>query len=101
MLRLWKLDKANVKEIVELYAAPRPAYNTVSTIVRILERKKFIKHKAFGRGYIYMPRVSKESYRDYLVRYSLNNYFDNDREEMVQFVKDIESTNAFSFQKSV
>lgn len=101
MLRLWKLDKANVKEIVELYAPPRPAYNTVSTIVRILERKKFVKHKAFGRGYIYMPRVSLDSYREYLVKYCLNNYFENDREAMVDFVNNLDLSNTFSFQKSM
>ncbi len=75
MLRLWKLEKATVKEIVELYQSPRPAYNTTSTIIRILERKKFVKHKAFGRGYIYIPRVSKESYREYLIAFCLDNYF--------------------------
>jgi BlaI family transcriptional regulator, penicillinase repressor len=78
MLRLWKLEKGTVKDIVALYSEPRPAYNTTSTIVRILERKKFIKHKTVGRGFIYMPRVTRESYRDYLSKYLLDNYFDGD-----------------------
>jgi BlaI family penicillinase repressor len=101
MLRLWKLDKATVKDIVELYQPPRPAYNTTSTIIRILERKKFVKHKAVGRGYIYIPRISKESYREFLVRYCLDNYFDSDKVELVQFLDGLDSIQTFSFQKSV
>jgi BlaI family penicillinase repressor len=66
MLRLWSLEKAAVKDIVALYDQPRPAYNTISTIVRILEKKKFIKHKPVSRGHIYSPRISKEDYRNYL-----------------------------------
>jgi BlaI family penicillinase repressor len=84
MLRLWKLEKATVKEIVELYKSPKPAYNTTSTIVRILERKKFIKHKPIGRGYIYMPKISREKYREYLADYLLKNYFDNDKKAVVE-----------------
>ena len=85
MLRLWKLEKATVKEILDLYDNPKPAYNTVSTIVRILERKKFIKHKAIGRGFIYMPKISIEDYREYLSSHLLTNYFYNDRKEIASF----------------
>lgn len=85
MLRLWKLERATVKEIVDLYENPKPAYNTVSTIVRILERKNFIKHKPLGRGYIYFPKISREQYRDYLADYILKHYFDGNRNEIVSF----------------
>jgi BlaI family transcriptional regulator, penicillinase repressor len=81
MLKLWKLQKAAVKEIQELYEEPKPAYNTTSTIVRILERKKFIKHKSVGRGYIYSPKVTREKYREYLVNHLLVNYYDGDKKE--------------------
>lgn len=82
MLKLWSLGKGTVKEIVALYKDPKPAYNTTSTIVRILERKKFIKHKAVGRGYIYLPAVSREKYREYLFNHLLNNYFDGDKKAL-------------------
>ena len=78
MLKLWKLGKAAVKEIQELYTHPRPAYNTTSTIVRILEKKKFVKHKAVGRGFIYVPKVTIEKYREYLLEHVLTNYCDSD-----------------------
>lgn len=93
MLKLWKLEKATVKEIVDLYANPKPAYNTVSTIVRILERKKFIKHKPVGRGYIYMPRIARNDYRDYLAEYMLKHYFDGNRKDVISFYNSTASLN--------
>ena len=85
MLRLWKLEKASVKEIVALYNEPKPAYNTTSTIVRILEKKKFIRHKAVGRGHIYLPKISRDQYREFVADYLLNNYFDGDRKEIISY----------------
>jgi len=83
MLRLWKLDKTTVKEIVEMYDEPKPAYNTTSTIVRILERKNFIKHKTIARGFIYSAKVTREEYRSYLCENLLENYFDSERKDVV------------------
>jgi predicted transcriptional regulator len=85
MLKVWKLEKMTVKDIVALYPDPKPAYNTTSTIVRILERKKFIKHKPVGRGFIYLPKITKDQYREYLADYLLKNYFDGDRKEVVSY----------------
>ena len=82
MLKLWKLGKATVKDIQELYPNPKPAYNTTSTIVRILERKKFIKHKPLGRGYIYSPKITMEKYREYLLKHLLEHYFDGHKEHL-------------------
>jgi BlaI family penicillinase repressor len=82
MLKLWKLQKASVKDIQELYNDPKPAYNTTSTIVRILERKKFIKHRSVGRGYLYTPKISREKYREYLLKHLLMNYYDNNKQDL-------------------
>ena len=83
MLRLWGLKQATVKEIIQFYPNPKPAYNTTSTIVRILERKKFIGHKKKGRGYIYHAKISKEAYREYLATWLLENYFDGSTQEVI------------------
>lgn len=53
MQLLWQLEKAFVNDILEQYPEPRPAYNTVSTIIRILEKKGFVHHRAFGKTYEY------------------------------------------------
>lgn len=76
MLRLWGLKEATVKDIIQFYPAPKPAYNTTSTIIRILEKKKFIGHKKKGRGFVYYPKINKEAYRNFLADWLLNNYFD-------------------------
>lgn len=93
MLKLWKLEKASIHSILELYEEPKPAYNTTSTIVRILEKKKFIKHKPVGKGFIYLPKISRELYRDFLAENLLKNYFDGDRKEILSFFNRIGSIN--------
>ena len=80
---LWQLEKANVKAIIDVLPTPKPAYNTVSTIVRILENKKFIKHKKKGKGYIYLPKITKDEYRDYLAKWLLEQYFDCSNQAIV------------------
>lgn len=87
MLKLWKLEKAAVKDIQELFVNPKPAYNTTSTIVRILERKKFIKHQSIGRGYLYSPKITRESYRQYLLKHLMDNYFDGVKNDIVALIK--------------
>ena len=85
MLKLWVLEKGSIHEILELYLEPKPAYNTTSTIVRILEKKKFIKHRPHGKGFIYFPKISRENYREYLADYLLKNYFEGNRKEIVSY----------------
>ena len=87
MLKLWKLEKAAVKDIQTLFEEPKPAYNTTSTIVRILERKKFIKHQSIGRGYLYSPKISRESYRQFLLKHLMDNYFDGVKTDLMALLK--------------
>lgn len=82
---LWKLDKGFVKEILACLPEPKPAYNTVSTIVRILEKKGFVSHKAYGKTHEYYPIISKEEYtRNFLKRF-VENYFSDSFKELVSF----------------
>ena len=85
MQELWKLEKARVKEIIELLPLPKPAYNTVSTIVRILEKKGFVGHEAHGKTYEYFPLVSKKAYRKTFFSNFLNNYFSNSYQSLTSF----------------
>lgn len=85
MMILWKLDKAFVKEIIEEIPVPKPAYNTVSTIVRILEKKGFVAHTAFGKTHRYHPLIKKEDYTKVHMKSFVNNYFSNSFERMVSF----------------
>lgn len=85
MQELWILEKAFVKEIVDKLPEPKPAYNTVSTIIRILEKKGFVDHYAYGKTHQYFPLVSKTDYTKSYFKNFLNGYFSNSFQEMVSF----------------
>ena len=82
---LWELRKAFVKDIVQRMPEPKPAYNTVSTIVRILEKKGFISHKAYGNTYEYFPSISKEEYTKLFIQNFVKKYFKDSYQDMVSF----------------
>ncbi|RIJ47662.1 BlaI/MecI/CopY family transcriptional regulator [Maribellus luteus] len=82
---LWELEKAFVKEIVERMDEPKPAYNTVSTIIRILERKGFVGHNAYGKTHEYYPLISRKEYTRSFMKNFMRNYFSGSFQEMVSF----------------
>ena len=82
---LWDLQKAFVKEVIDQLPHPKPAYNTVSTIIRILESKGFVDHEAFGKSHRYFPVVSKEEYKSFATEKLLSGYFGNSVENMFSF----------------
>jgi len=82
---LWDLKEASVKEIIEQLPEPKPAYNTVSTIIRILETKNIVAHKAQGRGYIYYPLIKKTDYTNQSLHKLVDGYFGGSFKSMVSF----------------
>ncbi|GGG39811.1 transcriptional regulator [Bizionia arctica] len=82
---LWQLEKANVKQIIDLLPEPKPAYNTVSTIVRILESKGFVDYEKQGKGHIYFPILKKQDYSNQSLNSLVDNYFQGSFKSMVSF----------------
>ncbi|MCK5821487.1 MAG: BlaI/MecI/CopY family transcriptional regulator [Bacteroidales bacterium] len=82
---LWQKGPSFVKEIIPELPDPRPAYSTISTIVRILQEKGFVGHKAYGPTHQYFPIVTKEDYSHFTMKKMLNNYFDGSMKKMVSF----------------
>ena len=82
---LWDLKEGFVKEVIEQLSAPKPAYNTVSTIIRILETKGFIDHTAYGKSHQYYPIISKEEYKSFATEKLMSGYFENSVESMFSF----------------
>lgn len=82
---LWKINSGFVKDILEHTGKTKPAYNTVSTICRILERKGFLGHKSYGNSHQYYPLISQENYTKQYLNNFLKNYFSNSFEQMVSF----------------
>ena len=91
MQMLWKLERAFVKEIIEKLPEPKPAYNTVSTIIRILEKKEFVSHEAFGKTFRYYPLISKKEYSKFYLKSFVGNYFSSSYKQMVSFFTKEES----------
>lgn len=83
---LWKLNKATVTAILQEMPEPKRAYNTISTFVRILEKKGVVDHRQNGAGYIYIPLITKETYINYLMNKLLNDYFDGSLKKMLIFL---------------
>jgi BlaI family penicillinase repressor len=82
---LWKLQKGFVKDIIEEMPNPKPAYNTVSTIVRILEAKGFVDHKAYGKTHEYFPLITKEKYTKFYLNNLIKGYFNGSFQNLVSF----------------
>jgi BlaI family transcriptional regulator, penicillinase repressor len=82
---LWSLEKAFVKDLIEQMPEPKPAYNTVSTIVRILETKGFIAHNAFGKSHQYYPLVERDVYKSFFLKNFMTGYFGGSFEKLVSF----------------
>jgi len=82
---LWDLKKGFVKDILERLPDPKPAYNTVSTIVRILQEKGFVGHETFGKSHCYFPMLDRETYTRKFLRNFIGNYFNNSFPQMVSF----------------
>lgn len=82
---LWKLKKAFVKDILDQMKEPRPAYNTVSTIVRILVKKGFIGYQAYGKTHKYHPVIEKDTYSNFYLKHFLSGYFGGSFQNLVSF----------------
>lgn len=82
---LWKLEKAFVKEIMQQITDSKPHYNTLSTIVRNLEEKKYVGFEAFGKTHRYYPLISREAYYKKFVNQNIVGYFDNSYKNLVSF----------------
>ncbi len=96
---LWKLGKGFINDILEELKNPKPAYNTVSTIVRILEKKGFVDHTAYGKSHEYFPIVSKKEYTKTYFGHFMKNYFGNSYREMVSFFTNDNNLNLLELEE--
>lgn len=81
---LWEIKKGYVKDVVALLSN-EPHYNTVSTTIRKMESKGFIKHIAYGKTHEYYPAISKVNYRKGFMNKTIHNYFENSYKNAVSF----------------
>jgi len=82
---LWKLERGIVRDVIDQLNEPKPAYNTVSTIIRILETKGFVDHKAYGKTHEYFPIVQKREYTSFYLNNMMVGYFSGSLTNLVSF----------------
>ena len=96
---LWRLEKAFVKEIIEYMDNPKPAYNTVSTIIRILEKKHFVAHLSYGKTHQYFPLVQRNEYKSSKLKTMVEGYFNQSYKNLVSFFSKQENLSLEEMQE--
>ena len=83
---IWDLESCMVSEILDKIGEPKPPHSTISSVVRILEKKEFVTHKAYGRTYVYSPIITKEAYSNFALSKMANNFFGGSVKRLVSFL---------------
>jgi BlaI family transcriptional regulator, penicillinase repressor len=82
---LWELGEGTVRDVLEKYESKNPAYNTVSTLIKILEKKNYVSHKTYGNTHVFYPIVQKDEYAKNHLSKFMKEYFDNSFPAMASF----------------
>ena len=85
MQYLWKIEKGFLKDIVDQFAGPRPAYTTVSTVIRVLVKKGFIGYNTYGKIHEYFPAISKKEYSRKFLKSWIGDFFGSSNKKFVSF----------------
>lgn len=93
MQYVWKLDTAFLKDIVEQFPEPKPAYTTISTVVRVLVRKNFLNFKTFGKIRQYAPTISKERYFSQHIKQVIGSFFNGSTTKFASFFAESDTLN--------
>ncbi|WP_109435963.1 BlaI/MecI/CopY family transcriptional regulator [Aquimarina sp. AU119] len=99
MQYVWKLEKAFLKDIVEQFPEPKPAYTTISTVVRVLVRKEFLKYDTYGKIRQYYPAISKEHYFKKHIKQVIGNFFSGSTSKFALFFAESEDLNLSELEK--
>ncbi|MBK9338142.1 MAG: BlaI/MecI/CopY family transcriptional regulator [Lewinellaceae bacterium] len=99
MQLIWELGRGTVSDLLERMEEPRPPHSTVSSVVRILEKKGYVDHKAYGKTHEYFPIVAKEDYGRRSLTDVLRNYFDGSVSRLVSHLVEDKSLSAGDVQE--
>jgi predicted transcriptional regulator len=83
---IWDKGRCLVHDVLEVLPEPKPAYNTVSTVIRVLEKKGYVDHKAYGKTHEYYPIIDRDTYTRGFMAGVLNNFFGGSTSRMVSFL---------------
>ena len=82
---LWKIKRGFVKDLLEVFPQPKPHYNTLSSLIRLLEEKGFVGHKAYGNTHEYFPIITKDDYQKEYMSDIVDTYFEKSYKNAVSF----------------
>lgn len=82
---LWKINEGAVSDVLDGLQEPKPAYNTVATVIKVLEKKDYVSHKTYGKTNVYFPLVAESEYAKYLLKDTVKGFFNNSLNQMVSF----------------
>lgn len=99
MQYIWKLDKAFLKNIMEQFPEPKPAYTTVSTVVRVLVKKGFLKYDSYGKIRQYYATISKDAYFNRHIKEVVSNFFSGSSNNLALFFAEKEDMNLTELEK--
>jgi len=85
MTMLWDIGKGFIKDIIDQYPNPKPPYNSVSTIVRVLVKKEIVGYTAYGNSHQYHPLITKDDYRKGQMSSLISKYYNNSLKQVVNF----------------
>jgi predicted transcriptional regulator len=82
---LWRINEGAVSDVLDALQDPKPAYNTVATVIKVLEKKRYVSHKTFGKTNVYYPLVTETEYAKYLLKATAIGFFNGSFNQMVSF----------------
>ena len=82
---LWEINEGAVSDVLDKIPEPKPAYNTVSTVIKVLETKGYLSHKTYGKTYVYFPVIAKKDYAKHFLNGTLKGFFNNSLSNVVSF----------------
>lgn len=85
LMALWRIKEGAVSDILEGLPEPKPAYNTVATVIKVLEKKEYVSHKTFGKTNVYYPVVSDNDYAKNILKDTVKGFFNGSLNQMVSF----------------
>jgi predicted transcriptional regulator len=85
LMVLWEIQEGAVADVVEKLPEPKPAYTTVATVIKVLEKKNYVGHRKYGNIHVYYPVVTKKAYAKHVLKHAYKGLFNNSLNQLVSF----------------
>lgn len=82
---LWEINEGAASDVLDILPEPKPAYNTVATVIKVLEKKDYVTHKTYGKTNVYFPLITKKDYAQFVLKDAAKGFFNGSMNQMVSF----------------